>query len=84
MLNGSQVTSEDRRGAELDYLKYNGVEYLNCVQPSNSDLLKEFFTRHPRYQFLVGSKLFRRCILLERKEYANCESRFRVDTTLRQ
>ena len=56
VLNGSQITSEERRGAELDYLKYNGPEYLVRTISSNEADRKEFFARHPRYQHLVESE----------------------------
>jgi len=50
----------DRRGAELDYLKYNGREYLIALSQQRSSTEQQslgiFFTVHPRYKFLVQSE----------------------------
>lgn len=50
----------DRRGAELDYLKYNGREYLTALSQLRSSTEQQsrgdFYSIHPRYKFLVQSK----------------------------
>ncbi|XP_019122926.2 tubulin-specific chaperone E [Larimichthys crocea] len=50
-LNGSEIQPEDRRGAELDYIKMFGEEWLKAgggSQPSS-----EFNRQHPRYLSLI-------------------------------
>ncbi|KAG8014497.1 Tubulin-specific chaperone E [Nibea albiflora] len=50
-LNGSEINPEDRRGAELDYIKMFGEEWLKAgggSQPSS-----EFICQHPRYLSLI-------------------------------
>lgn len=59
VLNGAQITSENRRGAELDYLKHHGKEYLRimAMDPAEKvELLKGFIYQHPRYLKLVESE----------------------------
>lgn len=77
MLNGTEITSEERRGAELDYLKYHGREYLNSLLETTGRPHPEFLAVHPRYLRLVESESFFfvkcDCLYLERKEYANWE-----------
>lgn len=49
-----QIHPEDRRGAELDYIKMFGEEWLKAgggSQPSS-----QFTCRHPRYLSLIDSK----------------------------
>lgn len=51
ILNGCEIQSEDRRGAELDYIKMFGDEWLKAggrSQPST-----QFTCQHPRYQSLI-------------------------------
>ncbi|XP_040001104.1 tubulin-specific chaperone E [Xiphias gladius] len=51
VLNGCKIPSEDRRGAELDYIKMFGEEWLKAggrSQPS-----AQFTCQHPRYQSLI-------------------------------
>lgn len=57
VLNGSRITSEDRRGAELDYLKHHGKEFLHIMVSDDREAkLKELLYQHPRYLKLVESK----------------------------
>uniref|UniRef100_A0A8C4GQN5 Tubulin folding cofactor E n=1 Tax=Dicentrarchus labrax TaxID=13489 RepID=A0A8C4GQN5_DICLA len=51
VLNGSKVHPEDRKGAELDYIKMFGEEWLKAgggAQPGS-----EFTCQHPRYLSLI-------------------------------
>ncbi|XP_029383598.1 tubulin-specific chaperone E [Echeneis naucrates] len=51
LLNGSQIHRDDRKGAELDYIKMFGEEWLKAggrSQPST-----HFTYQHPRYQTLI-------------------------------
>ncbi|XP_037621752.1 tubulin-specific chaperone E-like [Sebastes umbrosus] len=53
-LNSCQIHHDERRGAELDYIKMFGVEWLKAgggSQPST-----EFTCQHPRYLSLIDSK----------------------------
>lgn len=49
-----QVLPEERRGAELDYLKLFGEEWLKAGGPG--PVSNEFLHNHPRYLQLVESK----------------------------
>ncbi|XP_077574377.1 tubulin-specific chaperone E isoform X2 [Stigmatopora nigra] len=51
VLNGSQVSPQERRGAERDYLKMFGEEWMRSEARSPSR--REFARRHPRYAGLV-------------------------------
>ncbi|XP_019745232.1 tubulin-specific chaperone E [Hippocampus comes] len=51
VLNGSDVTPQERRGAECDYLKMFGEEWLRAGGRSQTS--REFADRHPRYRSLV-------------------------------
>lgn len=51
LLNGTKVEAEDRRGAELDYIKLFGEEWLKAG--GRSQLSPDFIRDHPRYQALV-------------------------------
>jgi len=51
VLNGSRITSDERRGAEWDYVKHHGKVYLKCLELASA--LAEFRVAHPRYQSLV-------------------------------
>lgn len=53
VLNGSRITSDERRGAEWDYVKHHGKVYLKCLELASA--LAEFRVAHPRYQSLVDS-----------------------------
>lgn len=57
IINGSQISSVDRRGAELDYLKQNGNEYLIALSqqrsPNGEQEMRNFEAKHPRYKCLV-------------------------------
>ena len=45
-LNGSQIEKQERRGAEVDYLKKYGKEYL--AKKDEPELMKVFSRQHPR------------------------------------
>uniref|UniRef100_A0A669EKN2 Tubulin-specific chaperone E n=1 Tax=Oreochromis niloticus TaxID=8128 RepID=A0A669EKN2_ORENI len=52
VLNGCEIHADDRRGAELDYIKMFGEEWLKAggrSQPS-----PQFVCEHPRYQALIS------------------------------
>lgn len=49
-----QILHEERRGAELDYLKLFGEEWLKAGGPG--PVSDEFLRKHPRYLELVESK----------------------------
>lgn len=51
LLNGTKVESEDRRGAELDYIKLFGEAWLQSG--GRGQLNPDFITEHPRYQDLI-------------------------------
>ncbi|XP_061535294.1 tubulin-specific chaperone E [Phycodurus eques] len=51
VLDGCEVTPEERRGAEFDYLKMFGEEWLEAR--GRSQLSQQFASRHPRYSSLV-------------------------------
>lgn len=47
---------EERRGAEIDYLKRFGVEWLKSggnQDPAQNNPSTEFLTQHPRFQHFV-------------------------------
>ena len=55
-----QVAADERKGAELDYLKKMGPEWLKCggSQDSNKNKPSQEFTNiHPRFASLVKSML---------------------------
>ncbi|XP_066906303.1 tubulin-specific chaperone E [Halyomorpha halys] len=50
-LNSQEVSDEERRGAEIDYLKHNGRMWLEtAIDPKGR---RVFNTLHPRYRALV-------------------------------
>ncbi|XP_077428152.1 tubulin-specific chaperone E isoform X1 [Vanacampus margaritifer] len=51
VLNGSDVHPQERKGAECDYLKMFGEEWLQAR--GRSQLSQEFANRHPRYSSLI-------------------------------
>ncbi|CAN9510676.1 unnamed protein product [Ophioblennius macclurei] len=51
VLNASEVLPEERRGAELDYIKMFGMEWLKTKGCSESRA--QFDQEHPRYQILI-------------------------------
>ncbi|XP_061687174.1 tubulin-specific chaperone E isoform X2 [Syngnathoides biaculeatus] len=51
VLDGCEVTPEERRGAECDYLKMFGEEWLRSRGRSQAS--QQFALRHPRYAGLV-------------------------------
>ncbi|XP_018648374.1 putative tubulin-specific chaperone E [Schistosoma mansoni] len=59
MLDRVEITPEERRGSELDYLKRYGASWLNCCrsdqnskQINGSKLLEEFYKLHPVFSRL--------------------------------
>lgn len=54
-LNGTEILEQERRGAEYDYMKCYGREWVAAV--NNPVLLREFQSHHPRYVELVESML---------------------------
>ncbi|XP_061582227.1 tubulin-specific chaperone E isoform X2 [Cololabis saira] len=51
-LNNCEVKAEDRRGAELDYMKMFGEDWLKAGGPGQASA--EFTSEHPRYQNLIN------------------------------
>uniref|UniRef100_A0A3Q3J3P7 Tubulin-specific chaperone E n=1 Tax=Monopterus albus TaxID=43700 RepID=A0A3Q3J3P7_MONAL len=51
ILNSCKIQPEDRRGAELDYIKMFGEQWLKAGGQSQSST--EFNCQHPRYQSLI-------------------------------
>ncbi|XP_030014007.1 tubulin-specific chaperone E [Sphaeramia orbicularis] len=51
LLNNCQIHPEDRRGAEIDYIKIFGEEWLKAG--GRSQLSTQFTCEHPRYQTLI-------------------------------
>lgn len=51
ILNSCKIQPEDRRGAELDYIKMFGEQWLKAGGQSQSST--EFTCQHPRYQSLI-------------------------------
>ena len=49
-----QIQAEDRRGAELDYIKMFGEEWLKAG--GGNEPSSQFTCRHPRYLSLINSK----------------------------
>ncbi|KAM4604358.1 tubulin-specific chaperone E isoform 1-T2 [Polymixia lowei] len=55
-LNRCQILHDDRRGAELDYIKMFGEEWLKAGghrDPEKNQPSAEFTSQHPRYQSLI-------------------------------
>jgi hypothetical protein len=54
--------NDERKGAEIDYLKKYGEIWLTVAKPldfmSHKLILDKFIQAHPRYPLLVGSKYF--------------------------
>ena len=53
MLNSQEILDEERRGAEIDYLKDNGRMWLETADDIKSR--RTFNILHPRYSALVQS-----------------------------
>ncbi|KAF3852645.1 hypothetical protein F7725_006000 [Dissostichus mawsoni] len=51
LLNNSTIVPDDRKGAECDYMKMFGLEWLEAG--GGSELSREFIIQHPRYLSLV-------------------------------
>ena len=61
IINKIQIEFEDRRKAELDYLKYIWSAYLSASIPQTeliNDQMQVFKTLHPRYIRLLQSEFF--------------------------
>ncbi|MEQ2162229.1 hypothetical protein GOODEAATRI_017745, partial [Goodea atripinnis] len=58
-LNNSEINSEERKGAELDYIKLFGEQWLKAGGPGQPSIA--FTRQHPRYQTLIDSKSFFYC-----------------------
>lgn len=52
-LNGSLIEKQERRGAEIDFLKKYGKEYLMVQGNAASSEYQKFVVNHPRYVELV-------------------------------
>ncbi|CAH0546050.1 unnamed protein product [Brassicogethes aeneus] len=50
VLNGRPISSDERRGAEIDYIKKYGLEWLKC---KNTPLERQFVLMHNRYLELI-------------------------------
>ena len=48
--NGTEIEKVERFGAEVDYLKKYGLEYLQSVKDNNCD---SFYAKYPRYEEFV-------------------------------
>ena len=48
--NGTEIEKVERFGAEVDYLKKYGLEYLQSVKDNN---LEPFYAKYPRYEEFV-------------------------------
>lgn len=53
VVNGTEVEKVERYGAEVDYLKKQGLEYLKALKSDEQNLLKAFHKKYPRYEELV-------------------------------
>lgn len=53
LLNGTEITHEERRGAEYDYLKLYLRKWIETE--NNPDKRNLFINEHPRYPILVDS-----------------------------
>ncbi|XP_043931851.1 tubulin-specific chaperone E isoform X2 [Protopterus annectens] len=56
MLNKSAIVPDERKGAELDYRKLFGEEWLKeggNADPEKNKPSERFVVEHPRYQFLI-------------------------------
>ncbi|KAK2817580.1 hypothetical protein Q5P01_025771 [Channa striata] len=51
ILNRCEINHDDRRGAELDYIKMFGAEWLKAGGPHQTS--SHFTSQHPRYQILI-------------------------------
>ena len=55
-LNGHEIQDQEKRGAEYDYLKFFGLQWMESK--NNPEKRKEFLQAHPRYPLLVQSTFF--------------------------
>uniref|UniRef100_A0A4W3I7S2 Tubulin-specific chaperone E n=1 Tax=Callorhinchus milii TaxID=7868 RepID=A0A4W3I7S2_CALMI len=56
MLNRSEISSDERKGAELDYRKRYGTDWLKAgghQDPEKNKPNQEFLAEHPRYHILI-------------------------------
>ena len=56
-LNGSIVEKQERRGAEIDFLKKYGKEYLSLQSSDASIEMENFVATHPRYNLWLRFKI---------------------------
>ena len=59
LLPFSQITQEERKGAEVDYRKYYGQAWKDAgghQDPVQNKPSADFVKEHPRYQELIESK----------------------------
>ena len=61
-LNGSIVEKQERRGAEIDFLKKYGKEYLSLQGSEVSTEMEKFVATHPRYDLWLRFKLSSRIL----------------------
>lgn len=54
VLNGVEIDASERRGAEYDYIKKHGLEWLKVKGTVKEE---EFLVLHNRYQELIASNL---------------------------
>lgn len=52
-MNGQEILKEERKGAEIDYLKRFGASWLTLKSEEEKN---NFNKAHPSYQMLVASK----------------------------
>lgn len=53
VLNREKILREERLGAEMDYMKEFGMDWLEAAK--NEELKEKFLSIHPRYPLLVKS-----------------------------
>ena len=58
-LNGSYIEKQERRGAEIDFLKKYGKEYLLHQGNTSSSEMQNFAKSHPRYDVFPISYVYK-------------------------
>ncbi len=53
IFNGTEIEKVERFGAEVDFLKKYGVQYLDALKDPDKAKLNQFYQDHPRYLELV-------------------------------
>lgn len=56
--NRTKIHTNDRQGAEIDYMKKNLPEYLSAKESEIKENFKKFLENHPRYTELIESNDF--------------------------